>query len=376
MQNTRFHPLKSAHSSLDGSLHEHLHSVHAAIAARFPAVERLALASYDPATDMLKTFVSSNLDDVRLEHYAAQLATVPSLKALADNRQSRVVDDIALEFPAATEHTFWLKQRDYCSSLTVPIFRSDKLVAFLFFDSKKKAAFDHATCNFLEVFADLISQMHVLQLQVVNGMVGSVHIANALARTRDLETGRHLDRMAAYARLMAQALARPLNLHDEFVEYVFMFAPLHDVGKVGIPDTVLLKPGKLDADELRVMQRHVEIGLDIVEQMCREIGLVGGLAWDVMHNIVASHHERGDGSGYPQGLTMEQIPLEARIVAVADVYDALSNTRPYKHPWVEAEIVAELRSEVHLGRLDARCVQALLEARAEREAIQQRFADL
>jgi HD-GYP domain-containing protein (c-di-GMP phosphodiesterase class II) len=139
---------------------------------------------------------------------------------------------------------------------------------------------------------------------------------------------------------------------------------------------VLLKPGKLDADELRVMQRHVEIGLDIVEQMCREIGLVSGLAWDVMHNIVASHHERGDGSGYPQGLTMEQIPLEARIVAVADVYDALSNTRPYKHPWVEAEIVAELRSEVHLGRLDARCVQALLEARAEREAIQQRFADL
>jgi HD-GYP domain-containing protein (c-di-GMP phosphodiesterase class II) len=376
MHNTRFHPLKSAHSGLDGSLTEHLQAVHGAIAARFPNVERLALASYDAATDMLKTFVSSNLDEVRLEHYQAPLSKVPSLQALADSRQSRVVDDIALEYPAPSEHTFWLKQRGYRSSLTVPIFRADKLVAFLFFDSKSQGAFDHKTRNFLEVFADLISQMHVLQLQVVNGMVGSVNIANSLARTRDLETGRHLDRMAAYARLMAQTLARPLNLSDEFVEYVFMFAPLHDVGKVGIPDTVLLKPGKLNAEESRIMRRHVEIGVGIVEQMCREIGLSSGLAWDVMHNIVASHHERGDGSGYPQGLTMAQIPLEARMVAVADVYDALSNTRPYKHPWVEAEIVAELGREVGLGRLDAQCVQVLVDARSERLAIQQRFADL
>ena len=375
MNNMRLHPMEAAAQGSDGSLTDQLAAVHAAIASHFPDVGRLALATYDAQSDILKTFVSSNLDAVRLEHYEARLADVPTLKALAEQRQSRVVDDIALEFDAPTTHTEWLKGRDYRSSLTVPIFRRDKLVAFLFFDSKRVAAFDDETTRFLEVFADLISQMHVLQLQVTNGLVGSVHIASGMARTRDLETGQHLDRMAAYSRLMAKALAEQHQLSDEFIEYVFLFATLHDVGKVGIPDRVLLKPGRLDAEEWVIMRRHVEIGVDIVERMCRDIGLGEGLASSVMRNIVACHHERGDGQGYPAGLTMAQIPLEARIVAVADVYDALTNHRPYKKPWDADAVAQELQREVALGRLDADCVRALLDARMEREVIAVRFAD-
>jgi HD-GYP domain-containing protein (c-di-GMP phosphodiesterase class II) len=147
------------------------------------------------------------------------------------------------------------------------------------------------------------------------------------------------------------------------------------VGKVGIPDRVLLKPGRLDADEWVIMRRHVEIGVDIVERMCRDIGLGEGMAATVMRNIVAYHHERGDGQGYPGGLLMAQIPLEARIVAVADVYDALSNLRPYKTPWEPQAVEQELLREVALGRLDADCVHALLAARLEREVIAVRFAD-
>lgn len=375
MNTPRLQQLSARAGFSTGNLTEQLRTVHGVVRSRYPVIDRLALATYSPDTDELQTFVSSNQDGNKLTHYQARLAQVPSLLALAQNRQCRVVDDIAENFQSHSAHTDWLKERDYRSSFTVPVFHGDHLAAFLFFDSKIPQAFDADTTAFLEVFANLISQLYLLQLQVVHSLVGTVNLASGLARIRDLETGQHLERMAAYSQLMARSLALQDGLDDEFVEYVHLFAPLHDIGKVGIPDKVLLKPGKLDAEEWVTMRRHVEIGESIIAQMALEMNLGSSLATEVMRNIVAGHHERGDGSGYPRGLHMSDIPLEARIVAVADVYDALSNRRPYKEPWTEEAIAAELSKEVVLGRLDSRCVHALMSAVAERRAIQVRLAD-
>ena len=357
------------------NLEAQLLTVHGAIVSRYPSIDRVALAAYDPQTDALTTFVSSNQDGERLDHYAAKLADVPSLRHLAEKRQTRVVDDIPDHFSEPTQHTAWLRSKNYQSSLTVPIFKGDDLGGFLFFDSKQLGVFDTDTVEFLEVFANLISQLYLLQLQVVRSMVSSVQLASGLARIRDLETGQHLERMGAYSRLMAVKLADSHHLRDEFIEYVHLFAPLHDVGKVGVPDHILHKPGKLDADEWVIMRRHVEIGEAIVKQMGKDLQMGNGLAFEVMHNIVAGHHERGDGSGYPRGLTMEQIPLEARIVAVADVYDALSIVRPYKRAWTPEQIAIELDKEVALGRLDADCVRALMSSAAERAQIYLQFEE-
>ena len=352
-----------------------LRVIHGLVRSRYPFVDRIALALYEPATDRLKTFISSNTDEVLLKRYEVELAQVPSLLTLVQERKSRVVNDIQAEFRAHTTHTDWLAERGYRASYTTPVFQGEQLAAFLFFDSKDPGTFSAETGHFLDSFADLIAQLFLLQRRVVDGMLGTIKVAVGLARIRDLETGQHLERMAQYSRLMAQALAEAHGLSDELIEYIYLFAPLHDIGKVGIPDHILLKPGKLDGEEWAVMQQHVAIGEQIIDRIAAEMDIGDSLPSRVMRDIVAGHHERGDGSGYPRGLTMDQIPLVARIVAVADVYDALANRRPYKQAWGEAEIVAEMRKEAAAGRLDSACVEALLAAREARQTIMARFAD-
>lgn len=190
------------------SLEGQIHAVHVAVSARYPVVDRIAIARYESETDLLRTFVSSNVDNVRLAHYSAKLSDVPSLQETVLSRQPRIIDDIESVFRTATTHTNWLKQRDYRSSFTVPIFDSHDLVGFLFFDSKTPAAFDKDVCAFLETIANLIAKLHLLQVQVVNSIAGMVSIITNLAKIRDHETGEHLQRIAATLFCLMQRAGR------------------------------------------------------------------------------------------------------------------------------------------------------------------------
>lgn len=164
----------------------------------------------------------------------------------------------------------------------------------------------------------------------------------ALAEARDNETGNHILRTQRYVEALARRLQGQAHfaaeLDDDAVLALFKSAPLHDVGKVAIPDAILLKPGPLTAEEWTIMRRHTELGRDAILQAERELGAaVGFLRY--AREIAYSHHERWDGSGYPQGLSGAAIPLSARLMAVADVYDALISRRVYKPPLPHAQAV-------------------------------------
>lgn len=153
------------------------------------------------------------------------------------------------------------------------------------------------------------------------GLVAALEHANS---EKDSDTGQHLRRVAAYSVLLAQEA----QLAPDLIRKIESFAPLHDVGKVGVPDEIIRKPGRLTEKETRTMRRHVRFGAEILEAAGVDI---------VARNICLYHHEHWDGNGYLEGISGEQIPVEARIVAIADVYDALTTVRPYKRAFAHAE---------------------------------------
>jgi response regulator RpfG family c-di-GMP phosphodiesterase len=180
---------------------------------------------------------------------------------------------------------------------------------------------------------------------------------------RDEETVDHMRRMAYISQLIAQELGLDRRVCDELL----LAAPMHDIGKVGIPDRVLLKPGRLDALERDVMKNHARIGYELLKDSTSGLMQLGA-------EIAHTHHERWDGAGYPNGASGEAIPLSGRIVAVADVFDALINARHYKKAWALGDAIELLRHE--RGRhFDPACVNALLRRLDEAMDIQRQYAE-
>ncbi len=207
------------------------------------------------------------------------------------------------------------------------------------------------------------------------------------AEYRDEDTGNHVVRVGCYSRAVAAAMEMP----PSFLEVLLLAAPLHDIGKIGIPDSILLKPGPLDDDEWEVMQRHCEIGASILSEQSKAViplfdwyavepnGIKDALGnrdpmLDMAATVALTHHEKWDGSGYPRGLSGEAIPLESRIVAIADVFDALTSNRPYRPARPEEEALAIIAAKVG-SHFDPRVYAAFLRALPEIRAIRARFDD-
>jgi len=199
----------------------------------------------------------------------------------------------------------------------------------------------------------------------------------SLAETRDNATGNHIRRTQHYVRVLAQHLRHhprfAAALNDETIELLFKSAPLHDIGKVGIPDRILLKPGRLTPDEFEIMKTHAALGRDAIAAAERCLDTPDSFL-RFAREIAYSHQEKWDGSGYPEGLWGEQIPLSARLMVVADVYDALISRRIYKPALPHEQAVAMIR-EGRDRHFDPDIVDAFLECAEQFRTIAARFAD-
>ncbi|HEX5675614.1 MAG TPA: HD domain-containing phosphohydrolase [Azonexus sp.] len=349
-------------------------TIHDALRERFAFIQRIAAAVYDPATDTLKTFLHTGEESCPLTHYTAKLAEVPSLHEIIEKGRPRVVNDLAIFSDAPREHTQRIAASDYRASYTMPMYHQGRLFGFLFFNSRDPDCFGEEVLSQIDPFGHLIALTIINDLTMLHTLLASVKTARDMAHARDGETGSHLDRMSRFARVIAEAVAERYELTDETIEKIFIFSPLHDIGKIAIPDRVLLKPGKLNPDEEALMRTHPVRGREIIDQMLAhfEMGRMQGS--DILRNIALFHHESVDGSGYPDGRAGGSIPIEARIVAVADIFDALTSRRPYKPAWSNDDAFAMLR-QLSGRKLDEHCVSALIDNREIIEAIQQQFQE-
>lgn len=190
------------------------------------------------------------------------------------------------------------------------------------------------------------AEIHDTRLQII-------HCLGAASEYRDEETGNHISRMSQYS----QIIALSAGMSQEEAELLLQAAPMHDVGKIGIPDRILLKPGKLDAQEWEVMKTHTTIGAKIIGNHPSDL-------LTLARQVALTHHEKWDGTGYPYGLKGEDIPVHGRIVMLADVFDALTSDRPYKKAWSETAAIQEI-NRMSGQHFDPQLVSAFMRALPE-----------
>ena len=212
--------------------------------------------------------------------------------------------------------------------------------------------------------------------EIFDSQMATILAVSKLAEYRDDETGKHIERTRVFCKLVAEKLREhhryAKSITDDFLRNIYNSAPLHDIGKVGIPDNILLKPGKLAQEEFEIMKTHTTIGAATLQAVQHRYPNNQFINMGVV--LTRSHHEKWDGSGYPDGLVGEDIPLSGRIMALADVYDALRSKRPYKEAFTH-EKAREIIAEGAGSHFDPGIVKAFLALENEFAAIRERMGD-
>lgn len=317
-------------------------------------MDHLLNALFESAQDILSydrigiAFVDLKNQSIRAEHGVTHYDNIllgpgfsvpiseTSLGDVLKNKKSFITHDL-MELYTEKPHSASLSlitQEGMRSNLVVPIIIQDKVYGFTFFSSKETGHFVEADIavaeNITKRLSGSLMRSYMIKL-LFSQMISSF---SSLVDNKDTETGDHLFRMSQYSKILTQTLYR-MNLESHKVEKGFIqdmeiYSRSHDIGKIGIPDKILKKPGRLTHAEFDIIKKHPLIGGNVFKDIMESLSLFEGDYFITAQNIALYHHEKWDGSGYPEGLKEYEIPLSARIVAVADVFDALCSKRVYK----------------------------------------------
>lgn len=341
---------------------------------KYQVIDRISIVLYHEDRNTLQTYVLDENRNSQFSNYEVNFDQCRSLYEIAQEKSARIVNDMSVFSNNKQSHSDKIEMAGYLSSFTMPLFYDDKLLGFFFVNSHAKNALSTEltmTLSYISVMVSLILQQDFSDINMLKSTIESMKV---ISQYRDPETGEHLKRMAYYSLLIARKVAKKYQLSDEFIEHLFLYAPLHDLGKLMVPDSILLKPGRLSPDEFEQMKLHTVKGSELVEKLVDLYQLNNMPFIDVLKNIICSHHEQIDGGGYPMGLKGKDIPIEAKIVAVADIFDALTSVRPYKKAWSNDQAFDELYKMAR-NKIEFEFVHALDHSRADIEEIQQLFQD-
>ncbi|UYP00153.1 HD domain-containing protein [Oceanotoga sp. DSM 15011] len=332
-----------------GTLSELLPKVMEQIENYIP-VDRLSVAFIDSFDNVIAETAVSKLKEVYLEPGFIESIKKTTLEKITKEKDNyRIINDLEKHFNTInkSQSTFLLLKEGIKSSLTAPIFFDGKCYGFIFFSSKDKNSYNEDHKKFAKKIVYTLKQNiyshFIVQQMIAATASGFVKIVEG----KDNETGNHIVRVSNYSRIIAKEIAKEdKKMTPDKIREIYLFSPLHDMGKVGIPDGILLKPGKLTKEEFEIMKKHVNIGTKILTNMNQK--LKSFINYDFLNTaieITSDHHERYDGSGYPKGKKGKEISMSGRIVAIADVFDALTSKRPYKEAFSIEESLDIIKNE-------------------------------
>jgi len=296
--------------------------------------DRVGVAFIDSVENVVAETAASYTENLKLGAGFIQNINDTSLKWIVENRSPRIIND--LEYYYKNFHksraTELILQEGYRSSLTVPIITNDKVVGFLFVNSVNKDAYTNECSQIMLRVMNILKGTTFYSYITQQIVSTSAQAFVSLVEKKDNETGFHISRVSQYSYTIANQMYKIFpTITPKFRREILWFASLHDIGKIGIPDNILLKPGKLTPEEFDIMKQHVLFGENILKDMDGKIQNMTGFSFmKTAIDVAGGHHEKWDGSGYPRKLSGHDIPLAGRIVALADVFDALTSARPYK----------------------------------------------
>lgn len=259
-----------------------------------------------------------------------------SLGNIVETGQPRIINDLEehVEGKPIKGYNKILLRSGIKSSITLPLMINESCIGFIFFSSDRKNVYKENHISFLRVLSNSIAIAFQQNIYIEDLLYSTLLALTKISEEKDKDTGEHLIRMSEYstklARLMSKDKRFKGQIDSKFIVDIEKFSPMHDIGKVGVPDNILLKPGKLNENEFNVMKNHTLNGARVLREAENNIVKSGNSVFKMGIEIAESHHEKWDGTGYPKGLKEYEIPLSGRIVALADVLDALLSKRSYK----------------------------------------------